>query len=113
MPPCWAYPHCRSLPPLSADELGTLLDKETLTKADHLKLADYYSAEAEQLRKKSKRHAALAVRYGRAGSLPPKAAHATPGMSKHCEDLSQSLSNAAKASQELGTAHRAMADQSQ
>jgi hypothetical protein len=32
---------------LNADELGALLDKESMTKADHLKLADHYSAEAK------------------------------------------------------------------
>jgi hypothetical protein len=97
---------------VSADELGALLDKETLTKAEHLKLADYYSAEAEQLAKSAKRHAALAVRYRRAQSLPPKVAKPGPGMPKHCETLSQSLSNAAKASQDLAAAHREMAKES-
>jgi len=97
---------------LSSDELGALLDKETLTKAEHLKLADYYSAEAEELEKNAKRHAALAVRSRRAQNLPPKVAKPHQGMTKHCENFSQSLSNAAKASQDLAVAHREMAKES-
>jgi len=96
---------------LNADELGTLLDKESMTKADHLKLADHYSAEAEQLGKNAERHAGLAVHYRRRRNLPPKVATAFRGMPKHCENLAQSLRNAAKASEELATAHRAMADE--
>jgi hypothetical protein len=96
---------------LNADELGALLDKESMTKADHLKLADHYSAEAEQLGKNAERHAGLAVHYRRRRNLPPKVATAFRGMPKHCENLAQSLRNAAKASEELATAHRAMADE--
>lgn len=48
---------------LSDKELGALLDKESMTKADHLKLADHYSAEATQLAKDAERHTGLAVHY--------------------------------------------------
>ena len=96
---------------VSADELGALLDKESMAKADHLKLAGHYSAEAEQLRKDAERHAGLVVHYRRRRNLPPKVATAFQGMPKHCEHLAQSLRNAAKASGELATAHRAMADE--
>jgi hypothetical protein len=97
---------------LSADELGALLDKEDMTKEDHLQLAAHYSAEAEQLGKDAERHAGLAVHYRRRRNLPPKVATAFRGMPKHCEHLAQSLRNAAKASEELATAHRAMAKES-
>jgi hypothetical protein len=97
---------------LSADELGALLDKEDMTKEDHLKLAAHYSAEAEQLGKDADRHAGLAVHYQRRRNLPPKVATAFRGMPEHCEHLAQSLRNAAKASEELATAHRAMAKES-
>ena len=96
---------------LNADELGALLDKESMTQADHLKLADHYSGEAKQLAKDAERHAGLAVHYRRRRNLPPKVATAFQGMPKHCEHLAQSLRNAAKASGELATAHRAMADE--
>lgn len=96
---------------LSDKELGDLLDKENMTKGDHLKLADHYSAEAKQLSKDAERHAGLAVHYRRRRNLPPKVATAFQGMPKHCEHLAQSLRNAAKASEELATTHRAMADE--
>jgi hypothetical protein len=96
---------------LNADELGALLDKESMTKADHLKLADHYSAEAKQLAKDAERHAGLAVHYRRRRNLPPKVATAFQGMPKHCEHLAQSLRNAAKASEELAATHRAVADE--
>ncbi len=96
---------------LDADELGALLDKEDMTKEDHLKLANHYSGEADQLRKNAERHAALAVHYRRRRNLPPKVASAFQSMPKHCENLAQSLRNAAQASEELAKAHRAMADQ--
>jgi hypothetical protein len=96
---------------LSADDLGALLDKESMTKADHLKLADHYSAEAKQLAQDAELHAGLAVHYRRRRNLPPKAATAFQGMPKHCENLAQSLRNAAKASEELAATHRAMADE--
>ena len=97
---------------VSDKELGDLLDKETMTQEDHLKLAAHYSAEAEELAKKAERHAAQAVHYQRRRNLPPKVATAFRGMPKHCENLAQSLRNAAKASEELATAHRAMAKES-
>jgi hypothetical protein len=96
---------------LSDKELGALVDKESMTKADHLKLADHYSGEAKQLAKDAERHAGLAVHYRRRRNLPPKVATAFQGMPKHCENLSLSLSNAAKAAQELAAAHRGMADE--
>ena len=96
---------------LDTDELSALLDKEDMTKEDHLKLADHYSAEAEQITKNAERHAGLAGHYRRRRNLPPKVASAFRSMPRHCENLAQSLRNAAKASQELATAHRAMADE--
>ena len=98
---------------LGDKELGALLDKETLTKEDHLKLAAHYSSEAEQLAKNAERHAGVANRYRRAGKLSPKVAQDFRGMGRHCEDLSQSLSKASKAAQEIAVAHRAMAEESQ
>ena len=95
---------------LKPDELEALLEKAE-TAEDHLKLAAHYSAEAERLSKDAERHAGLAVRYRRRGSLPPKIAAAFQGMPKHCENLAQSLRNAAKGAQQLAESHKGMADE--
>jgi hypothetical protein len=92
------------LPP---DEVAALLDKAE-TKDDHLKLAEHYAAEAKQFENEAKGHQALAGKYERPG-VTPKLGMQRRGMAKHCQNLAQSLRNAAKASDELAKAHRAMA----
>jgi len=96
---------------LNPDQLAALLDKEDMTKEDHLKLVDHYAAEAKQFEEAATRHDSMAVRYRRGRHLPPKVASAFQAMPRHCENLAKSLRNAAKASQELAKAHRAMADE--
>jgi hypothetical protein len=96
---------------LSADELASLLDKEVTTKADHLKLADHYTAEAAEFQKKAARHSSLAARYK--AQLPgPKGGPSDLGMPRHCTNLSKALTTAAKESEQLAEVHRAMAAES-
>jgi hypothetical protein len=92
---------------LPAHEIESLLDSAD-SKADHLKLAGHYAAEAEQLRQGMARHERMAARYKR---FPPKAS--PQRLAKHCADLAASLRNAAKAAEELAAAHREMAEESQ
>ena len=89
---------------LSPEELASLAEKAS-TKEDHLKLAAHFAAEAEQLRQDASRHDVMAQRYKR---MPPKA-DARTRMARHCGDLVKSLQNAAKAADQLATAHREMA----
>lgn len=96
---------------LSADELASLLDKEVMTKADHLKLADHYTAEAAEFQKKAARHKSMAARY-RAQLPGPKSVPGNLGMPRHCDNLSKALTTAAKESEQLAEAHRAMAAES-
>ena len=92
---------------LPAHEIESLVDSAD-TKADHLKLAGHYAAEAEQLQQDSARHERMAARYKR---FPPKAR--PQRLARHCEDLATSLQNAAKAADQLSAAHREMAEESQ
>ena len=96
---------------LKPDELEALLEKAE-TAEDHLRLAAHYSADAEQLEKDAARHQALAARYRR-GNLPTKVVPIHQGMAKHCDNLAQSLRNAAKAAQQLAESHKSMADELQ
>ena len=89
---------------LSPEELASLAEKAS-TKEDHLKLAGHFAAEAEQLRQDASRHDVMAQRYKR---MPPKA-DARTRMARHCGDLVKALQSAAKAADQLATAHREMA----
>lgn len=92
---------------LPAHEMESLVANAD-TKADHLKLAGHYAAEAEELRQNTARHERMAARYKR---FPPKAN--PQRLARHCDDLAASLRNAAKAADQLSTAHRQMAEESQ
>lgn len=93
---------------ISPEELAELAENAS-TKADHLKLAGHYAAEAEQLREDASRHDGMAKRYRR---LPPKAAPRRTGLVSHCDDLVKSLQNAAKAADQLAAEHHEMAGES-
>ncbi len=96
---------------LSADELASLLDKEVMTKADHLKLADHYGQEAAEFREKAARHESMAGVY-KARIPSQKTGPSRRGMPQHCTNLSQALSTASKEAEQLAEAHRAMAEAS-
>ena len=93
---------------LKPDELFALLD-ETETPADHLKLAEHYSAETEKLVKDASRHQNMAARYRRA-KVPDKLGSSRRGLVKHCERLALSFRNGAKAAEQLAKIHKKMAD---
>ena len=92
---------------LPSEEVAALLEKAE-TKADHLKLAEHFAAEAERLKTDAKHHEALAKTYGKT-NLPPRFRAQNRGMANHCRNLVRSLAGAAKASEELAKSHRAMA----
>ena len=96
---------------LGADELTSLLDKEVMTKADHLKLVDHYVAEAAEFQKKAARHESMAVRY-RVQTPGTKGVPRHLGMRRHCNNLSKALTTAAEEAEQLAEAHRAMAAES-
>lgn len=101
--PAWPAPP-QLLPP---DEVAALLEKSE-TKADHLKLAEHFAAEAARFQTAAKHHEALAKTYGRR-NLPPRFRVQNRGMANHCRNLVRSLHSAAKASEDLAKSHRAMA----
>jgi hypothetical protein len=92
---------------LSPDEVATLLEKAE-TRDDHLKLAEHYAAESVRLESEAAHHDALAKTYLRP-NLPPRFQAQNRSMGRHCRDLAKSLRDAAHASGELASAHRAMA----
>ncbi len=94
---------------LKPDELFALLDKAE-TPADHLKLAEHYSADAEKLEKDASRHQDMAARYRRT-KVPDKLGPSRRGLVKHCERLALSLRNGAKAAEQLAKIHKEMADE--
>ena len=94
---------------LDPGELATLLEKAE-TPEDHLKLSAHYSAEGEQLEKDAERHQSMAGRYRRS-NLPQKIRPSRRGLVKHCQNLAQSLRNAAKAARQLADLHKSMADE--
>ena len=90
---------------LSEDELTSLLENAA-TREDHLNLASHYSSQAEELRNDSSRHERMARRYR---NVPPILRATGRHMIKHCERLAATLSEAAKAADELASGHREMA----
>jgi len=96
---------------LTPQELDALLDSAE-TAEDHLKLAAYYSGEAERLERNAERHEALATRYGQIKG-PRRRLQFYQGMAKHCDDLARSLTDAAKAAQQLAESHKEMAHELQ
>ena len=91
---------------LNPEELASLAEKAS-TREDHLKLAGHFAAEAEQLRQDASRHDVMAQRYKR---VTPKSRRM--GVARHCGDLVKALQSAAKAAEQLATAHREMAGES-
>ena len=96
---------------LGADELASLLDKEVMTKADHLRLAAHYTAETAEFQEKAARHESMALRY-RVQTPGQKGVPSHLGMGRHCNNLSKALTTAAKESELLAAAHRTMAAES-
>ena len=94
---------------LSEDEFASLLENAA-TKEEHLKLANHYTSQAKKLHKDSSRHEDMAERYKH---LTPRTRVAARSMVKHCERLAASLSDAAKAADQLASAHHEMAEEAQ
>ncbi|HYL98425.1 MAG TPA: hypothetical protein VEZ90_05675 [Blastocatellia bacterium] len=84
------------------------------TKADHTKLAAYYTLEADKLESDAKHHEELADVYRTTGggtALGGKNAGAgsVTRTAAHCVDIAKSLHDAAKSTRELAADHEQMA----
>jgi hypothetical protein len=77
------------------------------TKADHLRLADYYKAEAERLAEEAKEHQEMALMYKKD---PPLIAskHPTEVGEKHCRGIAEGLRKASDQMKALAAMHQSV-----
>jgi hypothetical protein len=99
----WAVEPANSL---SRSELKTLI-QTAKTPADHMKLANYYRAEAIRLQAEVKAHEEMAASYDKnpAGHPVPKG----QTLGAHCRNLVKDIADEAKQANEMATMHEEMA----
>jgi len=91
---------------LSHAELKALI-ANAKTREDHLKLADYYHAEASRLRKEAEEHQDLATAYTK-GELYEAS---KTGASQHCKQFADFFAHGAVEADRLAADHEKLADQ--
>src|SRR2546423_9765 len=88
---------------LSKKEVKALI-ATAKTKEDHLKLADYYKAEAERLGAEAKDHDEMAEMY-RKNPTPMAVKHPEAIGEGHCHEMARRYREAAAKAQELAAMH--------
>ena len=91
---------------LSHKELKALI-ANAKTREDHLRLADYYRAEASRLRKEAEEHQDLATVYTK-GDLYESS---KTGAAQHCKQFADFFAHGAAEADQLAAVHQKMADQ--
>jgi hypothetical protein len=78
---------------------------------EHLRLAQYYKAEADRLEVEAKEHDEMAAAYRKNSTWQASAAKGPmrPDTPAHCEYFAKSVREAAKAAQEMAASHEQMA----
>ena len=108
--PSWASdPHqMKNGPTLTAKEAKALIATATTAK-DHLKLAQYFSQQADRYEAEAKDHDEMIEAYRK--NSAPRAVKAPGGVGtiEHCEFLAKSGREMAKALREMAAAHEEMA----
>ncbi|MDE3198760.1 MAG: hypothetical protein KGN84_20600 [Acidobacteriota bacterium] len=80
------------------------------TPTDHMKLSEYYSAEADRYEVEAQEHQSLSEIYRNHPSVVgSKSGIPLVANAQHCANLAQSLRDAAKSGRELAAEHAAMA----
>ena len=92
---------------LSKKEVKALI-ASAKTKEDHLKLADYYKAEAVRLEAEAKDHDEMAEMY-RKNPTPMSVKHPEAIGEGHCKEIARRFRESATKAQELATMHEEMA----
>ena len=91
---------------LSKDQLSTLI-ATAKTPAEHNRIAEYYSGEAQNLLAQSKEHRQMAEQFKK-NPMTSSSKYA-PATVNHCEYLAQHLKESAAAMQTLAQDHEQMA----
>jgi hypothetical protein len=92
-------------PPLSRKEVKTLI-ASAKTKEDHLKLADYYNAQAARLEAEAKDHDAMAEYYRQ---NPPRTTKFQVFGEEHCKEIARRFRESAAKPQKLAAMHEQLA----
>ena len=98
-------------PQLSKKE-AKALSATAKTREDHLKLAEYYKAEAERLEADAKDHDEMAEMY-RKNPTPMAVKHPDAIGEGHCREMARRSRESANKARELATMHAQMAAQDQ
>lgn len=91
---------------LSHKELKALI-ANAKTREDHLRLADYYRAEANRLRKDAEEHQDLAMVYAKGDLYEPS----KTGAAQHCRQFADFFAHGAVEADQLAAVHQKIADQ--
>ncbi len=86
------------------EEIMTLIETAT-TPEDHIKIAEFYEAQALKMEQKAKKHSDMASAY-KSRSKP------MPGMVKHCTELATESKEQADEYNKMAAEHRKMAHES-
>jgi hypothetical protein len=93
---------------LKKDELKNLI-ANAKTAQDHRRIADHYSAKAEQFEAEATEHAEEAAKYRANPNMHEMKHPGSPQTASHCESMARSLRAAAKQAKQLVEDHQAMA----
>jgi len=108
--PSWASdrPPMKNGPILTAKEAKALIASAKTAK-EHLKLAKYFSQQAEDFEADAKDHDEMLEAYRKSQALGANAAPGGVGTIEHCDFLAKSDRDMARALREMAAAHEAMA----
>jgi hypothetical protein len=95
-------------PSLSKKQVKALIGTAS-TSADHLKLAQHFSQEADRLEAEAKEHEELAQEYRRNPTAMAMKNPMSARSAEHCKYFAKAARDAAKADRELAGSHEEMA----
>ena len=93
---------------LKKDELKNLI-ANAKTAQDHQRVADHYTAKAEQFEAEATEHAEEAAKYRANPNMHEMKHPGSPQTASHCESMARSLRDAARQARQLAEDHQAMA----
>lgn len=98
-----AFLTVKSIPTVSADEDNiTNIIQNAETPEDHMKIAEYYNLQAEQMEKIASKHESMGEAY-------KKRSKPMSGMTKHCAKLSKESKESAEQYRAMAKEHEEMA----
>ena len=92
---------------LKKDELKNLI-ANAKTAQDHQRIADHYTAKAEQFEAEATEHAEEAAKYKANPNMHEMKHPGSPQTASHCESMARSLRDAAKQARQLAEDHQTM-----